>query len=339
MFAAGRESTFKRDKAHMLRQLIRQGMDVVDDFVVASDRRAVNPDSLVNVMFHSLRENRAQLGDHALAPQNVTVADFSGFVEEMLENEYTVVSPAQIDAGLKPGGRYLTITFDDGYFNNALALEVLEQFHVPATFFVSTDHVQQNKAFWWDAFSRELSRSGVSRSTQKAEIERLKAWTPEKIDAFLCQRFGPAVLEPCDDLDRPFTPRELRQFALNPWVHLGNHTRDHAILTNCTPDEMANQIESCQDALADLVGYRPIAIAYPNGNCSPAAVNAALMAGLRLGFTVAPQRPRLPLSSSTRMTLGRFFFHGGQDIRRQCRLFGARFVPSHTLKVLMTSSY
>ena len=91
-------------------------------------------------------------------------------------------------------------------------------------------------------------------------------------------------------------------------MHLGNHARDHAILTNCTPEEMANQIETCQAALEDMVGYRPIVIAYPNGNCSPSGVNAALNAGLRLGFTVAPHRTQLPLTESTRMTLGRFLF-------------------------------
>ncbi|CDS48095.1 hypothetical protein [Polaromonas sp. CG9_12] len=72
---------------------------------------------------------------------------------------------------------------------------------------------------------------------------------------------------------------------------MGNHTRDHAILTNCTPAEMVDQITVCQNALADLVGYRPVAIAYPNGNCSPAAVHAAVAAGLRVGFTVAPRPP------------------------------------------------
>ena len=238
----------------MIRQLIKQGLSAVDDFALAADRGTVASNALVNVLFHSLYENDAQLANRDLAPnQNVTVAHFRGFVEEMLENGYTVVSPAQIDAGLAPGRRYLSITFDDGYFNNQLALNVLEQFRVPATFFVSTDHVQQNKAFWWDAFSRELSRSGASTERQKSEIEQLKGLTPEKIDAYLCQRFGPAVLKPCGDIDRPFTPHELGQFALNPWVHVGNHTRDHAILTNCTPAEMVDQITACQDALAVLL--------------------------------------------------------------------------------------
>jgi peptidoglycan/xylan/chitin deacetylase (PgdA/CDA1 family) len=325
----------------MLRQLVKRGLNVMDDVAIATGGAAKRNDLLINVLFHSLYEtSSSRLTDDPLAPnQNVTVADLKGFIEEMLEQGYTVVSPAQIDAGLEPGGRYLTITFDDGYFNNVLALDVLEEFRVPALFFVSTDHVAQNKAFWWDAFSRQLARNGVSPSRQKAEIESLKGMTPQNIDAFLGQRFGPSVLKPLGDIDRAFTIQELQQFALNPWVHLGNHTRDHAILTNCTPEEMSDQIQTCQDALAEMVGYRPIAIAYPNGNHSPAAVKAAEAAGLRLGFTVTPQRPLLPLDDSSRMTLGRFVFHGGHDIRRQCRLFGARFVPSHAIKSLMRSRY
>ena len=238
----------------MLKQLIKKGLNAVDDLAVATGHNAAGPESLVNVLFHSLYQNEAQLASRDLAPnQNVTVANFRDFVEKMLESGCTIVSPAQIDAGLAPGRRYLSITFDDGYFNNVLALEVLDQFRFPATFFVSTDHVQQNKAFWWDAFSREFSRSGVSPDQQKSEIEQLKVMTPEKIEAYLCQRFGPAVLRPYGDIDRPFTPRELGQFALNPWVHVGNHTRDCAILTNCTPAEMVDQITACQDALAVLL--------------------------------------------------------------------------------------
>ena len=67
------------------------------------------------------------LASRDLAPnQNVTVANFRDFVEKMLESGCTIVSPAQIDAGFAPGRRYLSITFDDGYFNNVLALEVLD---------------------------------------------------------------------------------------------------------------------------------------------------------------------------------------------------------------------
>ncbi len=312
----------------------------MDDLVVAAHSGMEETNSLVVVLFHSLVESCAELRGSALASaQNVTVSDFRAFVEEMLEKRYTAVTPHDIAAGLDPRRRHFAITFDDGYFNNTLALDVLGEFRVPATFFVSTDNVREDKAFWWDALSRALAREGASARTQKAEINRLKTWTPRRIDEHLRERFGPSVFVPRGDIDRPFTPGELREFARDRWVHLGNHTRDHAILTNCTPAEMASEIEGCQSALEEFAGYRPIAIAYPNGNCSAAVVQASSASGLCLGFTTSTARARLPLDSNSRMEIGRYLFQGGRDIRRQCQLFGARFVPSHSLKALIHAGH
>lgn len=326
----------------MLKDLVRNGLEIADNFFVSvGPGQAPKSGSLVAVLFHSLYKDRAQIGDRSLAPnQEVTVADFRRFVEVMLEYGYTVVSPAQVDAGLKPGGKYLMITFDDGYFNNTLAVDVLEQFHVPAVFFVSTGHVLENKAFWWDCFSRELDRSGASRCERDTEIRRIKVSSTDKIEDFLRARYGASVLAPRSDLDRPFTPAELKHFARNQWVHLGNHTRDHVILTNATPQEVARQVQGCQEALADLAGQTPLAIAYPNGNYSRAVVEASVAAGLRIGFTCLPHRTRLPLDGNkSRMTLGRFHFWGGRDICLQCRKFSSSFIPTHMLKILISSSY
>ncbi len=318
-----------------LKNLARKGLDTADRLALALDRGSGRrAGSLVPVLFHALYENDAQLADVSLAPnQDVTVAVFRSFVAQMLESGYMAVSPAQVDAGLDPAGRYLMITFDDGYFNNTLATGVLAEFRVPATFFISSDHVRQRKAFWWDAFSRELTARGVAGADQRAHIEAVKRWTAEEIEAWLLGKFGERVLEPRGDLDRPFTPGELRQFAASPWVHLGNHTRNHAILTRYEAQAMASQVAGCQQALAEMAGYKPIAIAYPNGNVSPGVVQGCADAGLRLGFTVVPERARLPLAGGpARMAIGRFLFHGGRDLRRQCRSYATRFVPSHWVR-------
>lgn len=326
----------------MLKTIARQGLAAADRLCLAAANLAGERTGLlVAVIFHSLYPDRTHLADPALAPnQDVTVPVFRSFVAGMLDAGYSVVTPAEVDAGLDEGGRHLMITFDDGYFNNTLALEVLQEFRVPATFFISTDHVRDGKAFWWDAFSRNLSSQGITGAAQRGEIERIKQWAPDAIESELLRRFGDRVLEPCGDLDRPFTSSELRQFAASPWVHLGNHTRNHAILTRCEPQEMTRQISDCQQALDDWTGCRPIAIAYPNGNHSPAVVKAAIDAGLRLGFTVTPKPALLPLAAGPeRMTVGRFLFHGQRDIRRQCQLFGARAVPSHWVHRLLHSAY
>jgi len=320
----------------MLKALARKGLALADDLAVAMAPHAqAEGDALVGVLFHSLYRDREQRSDLSLAPdQDVTVEDFRAFVGAMREGGYTAVSPAEIDAGLPRGGKYLVITFDDGYFNNVLALDVLEEFRVPATFFISSRNVLQNRAFWWDALSRELARAG-SPPVSRAELRRLKSLAQEQIDSELHSRFGTAVLRPHSDLDRPFTPGELKDFARNPWVHIGNHTCDHAILTNCAAQEIEQQITGCQQQLKDLVGYAPLSIAYPNGNYSESIVDASLAAGLRVGFTVLPRRDKLPLGQRDRMTLGRFLFEGGKDAREQCRRFSAGILPSNLVKTFI----
>jgi peptidoglycan/xylan/chitin deacetylase (PgdA/CDA1 family) len=326
----------------MLRSLVRKGLRLADDlFVSLGPSTLPAGGGLVAVLFHSLYKSRDQLQDQVLAPnEGVTVEDFRRLVGALLDSGYQVVSPEQVDAGLEAGRNYAMLTFDDGYYNNTWALDVLEQFQVPATFFISSDHVLQDKAFWWDAFSRQLALCGLAQRAQNAEINAIKTLTSEGIEALLQQRFGKLVLQPQSDLDRPFTTAELKDFARSKWVHLGNHTRNHAILTNCSASDAAGQIRGCQQALADIAGYAPIAIAYPNGNYSKEVVACAAEAGLRIGFGVRPFRNPVPIQGDyERMTLGRFAFWGGEDARDQCRKFNSSFLPSNALKTLIGSRY
>jgi peptidoglycan/xylan/chitin deacetylase (PgdA/CDA1 family) len=315
----------------------RSALDMADDLFARIGSRLPAQGALIPVLFHSLYRDKSQLADKTLAPnQDVTVEDFRRFIDAMLESGCTAVSPAQVDAGLPPDGKYVMITFDDGYYNNTLALDVLHEFRVPAAFFISSDHVLQNKGFWWDAFSREMARSGACERTQRIEIDRIKTWTSQRVEGFLRDTFGIDVMKPRGELDRPFTAPELRDFARSPWVHIGNHTCDHAILTNCSRAEIARELRDCQKAIAGILGQAPIAVAYPNGNYSPAVIDECLAAGLRMGFTTRPHRNRLPLhGDGSRMTLGRFLFMGGKDALAQARRFNSGFIPSDALRMLL----
>src|SRR5439155_18230336 len=129
------------------------------------------------------------------------------------------------------------------------------------------------------------------------ETVAIKSRRTDQIEAELIKRFGPTALTPRGDIDRPFTPAELRQFAASPYVHLGNHTADHAILTNYTPQEVRAQLQSAQESLRAMTGVDPIAIAYPNGAHNQAIVRACRDIGLKIGFTVRPQKSALPLGA------------------------------------------
>ena len=326
----------------MLKKLARKVLDVADNLcALASPPGHARAGTLTTLLFHSIYRNREEISSPQLAPhQDITVEDLQRCIGHILDSGFTAVTPAQVDAGLDPAGKYVMITFDHGYYNNTRALDVLERFQTPATFFVSTDHVLEQKGFWWDALHRELSLAGASAGTRRRSMERAKSLSAAHIEAALVRRHGRAVLRPRSDLDRPMTPAELKDFAANRWVHIGNHTRNHAILTNCSVPEMKQQIEGCQQAMRELVGYAPLAIAYPNGDYSRDAIAVAEAAGLRIGFTVRPCKNRLPLvDGASRMELGRFMPHGKLDMGAQWRKFNAAFVPSHRLKLLMTSPY
>lgn len=280
--------------------------------------------ALMPFLFHSLFRNQAEMDQHVVEPlERTTVAQFRQFIEYYLHCGYRFVSPDDLLRGLSADGKYAMITFDDGYYNNSLALPILEEFKVPALFFISTNHIQQNKCFWWDVLYRQRHAMGASRSEIYNETVAIKGLRTDQIEAELLARFGPTALTPRGDIDRPFTPAELKQFAASPYVFLGNHTADHAILANYTPDQVREQLRGAQEALREMTGVNAVAIAYPNGSHNPQIVEACKEIGLKIGVTVRPQKSALPLDpkSSDLFHIGRFCPNGAASILTQCRTY------------------
>ena len=213
-----------------IQQIIRKAdAAVARTYLAMFDERS----ALMPFLFHSLFRDEREIELGQVDPlQRTTVEQFRQFVDYYLRHGYQFVTPEQVLAGLRPGGKYALITFDDGYFNNTLALPVLEEFGVPAMFFISSENVRAGKCYWWDVLHRELLGRGASPRQVYREGVVLKAMPTEKIEAELAARFGQRAFDPRGDLDRPFTPGELRGFARHPTVRIGNHTANHAILTN-----------------------------------------------------------------------------------------------------------
>lgn len=294
------------------------------DDLVGSIHRAVigEENALLSFVFHGLFQGQDELEAAVVDPQQaITVEMFRRFVGHFKRHSYNFVSPEDILEGLRPGHRYLLITFDDGYFNNIRALPVLQEFNVPAVFFVSSDYVKYGKAYWWDVVFREYRKQRRTHEDICRTVASYKRLRTDEVESLLITEFGKCSLKPVGDLDRPFRTSELVEISNNPLVFLGNHTKDHAILMNYSVAEIREQIQGGQDAIRELTGKYPQIIAYPNGSCSEEIIRIASDIGLRLGMGILPGKNRLPLEGGTRqaMNMRRAFLWGDCGIEQQCQ--------------------
>lgn len=292
-----------------------------DDHAAPAPQLRVFSDSsgtLATFLFHGVFRNQAELAREVVMPQQqITVAHFAQFVESLLERGYQFVSPADL-ANLHDG-RYVMATFDDGYFSNLHVLPILEEFRIPAVFFISTGHVVEGRSYWWDVLYRERRRRGATSKQISNEARSLKSLTHDQIEARLTGEFGDRSLVPVNDIDRPLSPAELAEMARSPYVHLGNHTRNHAILTNYGLDEVRSQLVGAQDDLVRMTGSSPDIVSYPNGNHSAQVLQIASEVGFNWGITVERQANTLPLEPANHghLRLGRYVVWGTRDIPLQ----------------------
>lgn len=302
-----------------MRTSLKQGLQAVDQGMSGLGARVERP-SLICFLFHSLFESEEQISSGVMHPQErLTPSALRVVLEHLLEHGYRFVSMADIVGGSLHSGRYAHITLDDGYANNLVLVELLHTYRVPATLFVSTNHVDQGKSFWWDVVYRGRHGRADARSVER-EITSLASRGHREIDRYLESEFGAGALRPQGDLDRPLTAAELLTLARDPLITLGNHTTDHAFLTRCAPDEAESQIAEAQRYLRGVTGVSPESISFPHGGYSDHTLVAARRVGLRAGMTIESRKNRLPIGEREMIRLGRFSVTCDQRLEDRLRL-------------------
>jgi peptidoglycan/xylan/chitin deacetylase (PgdA/CDA1 family) len=264
-----------------------------------------NRPCLVVVFMHCVFESDAEALSGEMDPhEQATVGKIEQLIHYFRAHGHRFISLGEIEAGVDPGGRYAHLTFDDGFANNLGLLDLTAQEEVYATVFPSINHVRSGKSFWWNSLYRELNRRD-SLAMLPAETARLRRMTDEEIEGDLVRRFGEAALWPSGDADRPLSIAELRSLSESPWIEIGNHTMDHAVLTNYPTAGVESQIADAQAWLTKELSRTPTAIAYPNGDVNDEIAEIARGAGLGVGFTVESGLNRLPLDPTAAMKLHR----------------------------------
>jgi peptidoglycan/xylan/chitin deacetylase (PgdA/CDA1 family) len=83
---------------------------------------------------------------------------------KLLQNKYNVISLSELVTQLADhslSDNSICITFDDGYSDNFFnAIPLLEKYHCPASFFITTQYIGRNQLFWWDELQNIILATG-----------------------------------------------------------------------------------------------------------------------------------------------------------------------------------
>jgi peptidoglycan/xylan/chitin deacetylase (PgdA/CDA1 family) len=206
---------------------------------------------------------------------------------ELLKKEFDVIGPDQLaEAGPPRRGRYVLLTFDDGYRDSFdEAFPILRRHQVPATFFVTTGFLDNPRIPWWDEIAWMLNRSrksvlapcGLVRDSLSLRPEARRSTIRFLTDMYkrLPREEQPALLESlaiaagtgrheADGREAWMTWDDVRRLRAEG-MHVGGHTVSHPLLARLPADEQEREIAGCKERLETELGERMRYFSYPDG--------------------------------------------------------------------------
>jgi peptidoglycan/xylan/chitin deacetylase (PgdA/CDA1 family) len=185
--------------------------------------------------------------------------------------------------------RAAVVSFDDGFENNyTVAAPILEEFGIPAVFYISSGIVNTDLMFWVDQIEDCINLTGKTKIEIALDrsLELPVGTAPEKIEAVevvkrYCKRSRPAekelviaelvgatgVLPAVDHAPdyRKITWAQLRELARCSLFTIGGHSLYHDILSELSPEKMRDDVRLSIDILRYRLERPVVHYSYPEG--------------------------------------------------------------------------
>ena len=240
--------------------------------------------SMRRPLHHTLIFHRVLQQSDPMNPAEPT-ADWFRDLIAMLARDFKPIALDEALAraeGAELRGGTVSVTFDDGYADNfSVALPILREFRVPATFFVASDFLNGGR-MWNDSIIEtmrrlapgtydlgcadfapfELSDWPSRRHAAQTVITAWKHLAPEQRQANV-----DALAARIEELPRDLmlTNAQLRELATSEGVTIGGHTRSHPILASLDRDQARVEIAGGKYDLENILQQEIDLFAYPNG--------------------------------------------------------------------------
>jgi peptidoglycan/xylan/chitin deacetylase (PgdA/CDA1 family) len=266
---------------------------------------ALPHDGVLVLNYHRVGDSSRSRYDRGL--WSATADGFDAQVAFLKDNCDVIAVDDIADALRRPNGRYVAITFDDGYLDNhEIALPVLRHHRVPAAFFIATGFIDRNLLPWWDAIALQVRESanasldlspwmpgpirlGLDRETLiRRIIATYKDLPSAETAPFLARLTDETGLEAPETVAGQWMDWDMVRTLARAGMTIGGHTVNHPILSSLPVEVQRAEIEGCALRLREELGTTMEHFAYPVGG--PATFDQDTMrllreAGVRQAFS------------------------------------------------------
>lgn len=179
-------------------------------------------------------------------------------------------------------GRYLLVTFDDGYRDNyELAYPVLKSLEIPAVFFIATGLIENKELPWWDKVAYLIQRSHIQKIKLPYWSDTVEFTGNRQIFVRLIlnqiKKSKSPIGEQITDIENfvgmpsPYPDAEfmtwdnIRDLSANG-MDIGAHSHSHDILAKLDDEQMLFELSHSKSILEEQLGKPVRAFSYPVGS-------------------------------------------------------------------------
>lgn len=230
------------------------------------------------------------------------------FIEILLSNGYTFITPSDISNGLIHQKKYIMITFDDGYYSTIYAVQLFKEYGLKLTVLISPYYLYNQVSYWSDVFYREVERhTSTSTNAFSKKFLELRYMSQVEREDFLIKNFGKCSLKSWNDGDRPLSINELKELYAFGNVEIGNHTMTHTALCGLSEKQVRREIVDAQETICKELGVQAQSIAYPYGYFDETSRQVCEKLGFKYGLTTENKIHSIKsLKVDSFMHIGRF---------------------------------
>lgn len=197
---------------------------------------------------------------------------------------------ARIQSGKNLPDNALAITFDDGYQDNFAAAQILKAYGATATFFITTNCIDDREVFWVSELRYLLSKTRLNffrlsvrdkdegfnlegLGARVAAISKLtrivKSCTiPERESLRVALREMLSDVGPlCEGQPLMLSQKEIEEMIVDG-MKMGGHTLTHCNLPSAGIDAAREEISQCRRDLEKRFNTSVTTFAYPNGGAN-----------------------------------------------------------------------